>query len=174
MLAGPIFVTTKRHNVGGDRVEVTTLVGSILSPLILWTVPRRFAASAMGPRHACRRRQSTRGAALRRRSRGPRQTRRAFLPQFFNLAGRMRHNILILNCFTKIHRISLVPPASDEHLFIKKLESLSTHTTMRNLSLENFKLLWADIEDGGANCRPNRRDGKRIIDWPGRRLRSHR
>jgi hypothetical protein len=64
MLAGPIFVTAKRNNVGGDRVEVTMLVGSILRPLILWTVPRRFAASAMGPRHPCRRRQST------RRSRG--------------------------------------------------------------------------------------------------------
>jgi hypothetical protein len=34
--------------------------------------------------------------------------------------------------------------------------------TMRNLSLDNFKLLWADIEDGGANNRPNQRKGKRI------------
>jgi hypothetical protein len=33
---------------------------------------------------------------------------------------------------------------------------------MRNLSLDNFKLLWADIEDGGANNRPNQRKGKRI------------
>ena len=31
---------------------------------------------------------------------------------------------------------------------------------MRNLSLDNFKLLWADIEDGGANNRPNQRKGK--------------
>jgi len=33
--------------------------------------------------------------------------------------------------------------------------------TMRSLSLDNFKLLWADIEDGGANNRPNQRKGKR-------------
>jgi hypothetical protein len=43
MLAGPIFVTAERNNVGGDRVEVTMLVGSILRPLILWTVPRPWA-----------------------------------------------------------------------------------------------------------------------------------